>query len=42
MIIMFPQLQTLDFTKITDPEKDKARLNIVVNNAGGNGKKQSA
>ncbi len=32
MICMFPQLKSLDFAKITDDEKDTARLHIIVNN----------
>lgn len=32
MIVMFPQLRSLDFAKITEDEKDSARLHIIVNN----------
>ena len=29
---MFPQLKSLDFAKVTEAEKDKAKLHIIVNN----------
>ena len=29
---MFPNLKSLDFAKVTDDEKDAARLHIIVNN----------
>lgn len=32
VICMFPQLRSLDFAKITEDEKDGARLHIIVNN----------
>ena len=32
IICMFPQLKSLDFAKVTEAEKDKAKLHIIVNN----------
>lgn len=32
IICMFPNLKSLDFAKVTDDEKDAARLHIIVNN----------
>ena len=29
---MFPNLKSLDFAKVTDDEKDAAKLHIIVNN----------
>ena len=29
---MFPELKSLDFAKVTEDEKDSARLQIIVNN----------
>ena len=33
IICMFPNLKSLDFAKVTDDEKDAARLHIIVNNS---------
>ncbi len=33
IICMFPQLKSLDFAKVTEAEKDKAKLHIIVNNS---------
>ena len=37
---MFPQLKSLDFAKVTEDEKDSAKLQIIVNknNKAKNGK----
>ena len=37
---MFPQLKSLDFAKVTEDEKDSAKLQIIVNknNKGKNSK----
>merc|ERR1711983_464260 len=32
IICMFPQLKSLDFAKVTEAEKDKAKLHNIVNN----------
>ena len=32
IICMFPNLKSLDFAKVTDDEKDAAKLHIIVNN----------
>ena len=33
IICMFPQLKSLDFAKVTEAEKDKAKLHIIVSNS---------
>ena len=40
---MFPELKSLDFAKVTEDEKDSARLHIIVskNNKGGGGGQQN-
>lgn len=35
IIAMFPSLKSLDFAKVTEDEKDQARLQIIVNKAKG-------
>ncbi len=32
---MFPELKSLDFAKVTEDEKDSARLHIIVSKKGG-------
>ena len=39
IICMFPELKSLDFAKVTDDEKDSARLHIIVSkNSKGAGR----
>ncbi len=41
IICMFPELKSLDFAKVTEDEKDSARLHIIVSkNSKGAGAKQ--
>jgi len=42
IICMFPELKSLDFAKVTEDEKDSARLHIIIskNNAGKKNKEQ--
>ncbi len=35
IICMFPELKSLDFAKVTEDEKDSARLHIIVSKKGG-------
>lgn len=41
VICMFPQLRSLDFAKVTEDEKDSARLHIIVNPGNMSKKKKN-
>ena len=40
VICMFPELKSLDFAKVTEDEKDSARLQIIVNSKKNNAGKR--